>query len=290
MRYAFSIPKEQTPPKPEPKKCKKSWATASQRRESTDSPFREDHMRHARSTRHPSGRRVSPAAQCAVARPRRELLVFLLHFRTMKIHALLLLAALLIALPLLAQPNPALPTPASANANDSVQVLRTPSWNKGFYVGGSQSFANTPSAQSFLVAARIGRVLTHELGHNSLRGSFEMAIDLVPINQFWIGGNSQYAGAINPFIAKWNFTAGKTVSPYVAAVGGIVFSPHQLPAPDTSQVNFTSGAELGAQWFHHSKNSIDFSVKIYHLSNASLGRYNPGINGAVQFMVGYTWH
>jgi lipid A 3-O-deacylase len=173
---------------------------------------------------------------------------------------------------------------------DSVLALRTPGWNYGFYVGGSQSFANTPSAQTFLVAGRIGRVLTHEVGSNALRGSFEMAIDIIPINEFWIAGNSQYAGAINPFIAKWNFTGGKTVSPYLAAVGGVVFSPSNLPPGDTSTVNFTSGAELGAQWFHQSKNSWNFAVKIYHLSNASIGNKNPGINGAMQFMVGYTWH
>ncbi len=178
---------------------------------------------------------------------------------------------------------------AQAPSGDNVQALRTPGWNKGFYVGGSESFANTPSAQTFLIAGRLGRVLTHQLGSNALRGSFEMDLDLIPINEFWVGGHAQYAGAINPFIAKWNFTGGKTVSPYLAAVGGIVFSSHQLPAPDTSQVNFTSGAELGLQWFHRPKRSWDFAVKIYHLSNASLGRYNPGINGAVQFTAGYTW-
>ncbi len=198
----------------------------------------------------------------------------------MKITARLLFAVLLAGTPLLAQQNP----------SDPVQALRTPGWNAGFYVGGSTSFANTPSAQTFLVAGRLGRVLTHELGSNPLRGSFEMAIDIIPINEFWIHGNAQYAGAINPFIAKWNFTGGKTVSPYLAAVGGVVFSPSNLPPGNTSQVNFTSGLELGAQWFRQSKNSINFAVKIYHLSNASIGTLNPGINGAVQGMVGYTWH
>ena len=198
----------------------------------------------------------------------------------MKTPARLLFAILSAALPLLAQPN----TP------DPVEALRSPGWNYGFYLGGSQSFANTPSAQTFLIAGRLGRVLTHELGSNALRGSFEMAVDVIPINEFWINGNAQYAGAINPFIAKWNFTGGKTVSPYVAAVGGVVFSSKDLPVPNSSQVNFTSGLEMGAQWFRQSKNSIDFAVKIYHLSNASIGTLNPGINGAVQFMVGYTRH
>ncbi len=182
------------------------------------------------------------------------------------------------------------PAAAPAPSSDPVEALRSPGWNKGFYVGGSQSFANTPSAQTFLIAGRFGRVLTHQLGSNALRGSLEMAVDVIPINEFWIGGHAQYAGAINPFIAKWNFTGGKTMSPYIAAVGGVVFSSKDLPVPNSSQVNFTSGAELGLQWFRQSKNSIDFAVKIYHLSNASIGTLNPGINGAVQFMVGYTWH
>ncbi len=186
----------------------------------------------------------------------------------------------LLAMPLMAQ----LPT------DSPVDVLRHPAWNKGVFIGGSQSFANTPSAQTFLFGARVGRVLTHEIGHNPLRGSFEMAIDVIPVNEFWIDGNAQYAAAIDPFIAKWNFTNPCKVSPYVAAVGGIVFSTSNLPPGDTSVVNFTSGAELGAQWFRKGNNSLDFAVKVYHLSNASIGNRNPGINGAVQFMVGYTWH
>ena len=197
----------------------------------------------------------------------------------MKIFARLLFAVVAIAAPLLGQ------SPAA----DPVAVLRTPGWNKGVFAGGSQSFANTPSAQTLIVGVRFGRVMSHELGSNALRGSFEIAADAIPLYEFWIGGHPQYAGAIDPLIGKWNFTAGKTVSPYVAAIGGIVFSPHQLPAPNTSQVNFTSGAELGLQWFHQPRNSWDFAVKIYHLSNASLGNLNPGINGTVQFTVGYTW-
>ena len=173
---------------------------------------------------------------------------------------------------------------AQLPTDSPVDSLRHPEWNKGVYVGGSQSFAATPSAQTFLAGVRIGRVLTHEIGHNKLRGSFEMALDVIPINEFWVGGNAQYAAAINPFIAKWNFTNGCKVAPYIAAVGGIVFSTSNLPPGDTSVVNFTSGPELGLQWFRKGNNSLDFAVKVYHLSNASIGNQNPGINGAVQFM------
>src|SRR6516162_7595938 len=81
-------------------------------------------------------------------------------------------------------------------ADEPAQALRTPGWNKGVFVGGSQSFANTPSAQTFVAGFRLGRVLSHELGSNALRGSFEVAFDAIPMNEFWIGGKAKYAGAI----------------------------------------------------------------------------------------------
>src|SRR5580704_15128641 len=96
----------------------------------------------------------------------------------MKTATCLFWLALLASVPLLAQ----VPT------DSPVDALRQPGWNKGLFIGGSQSFANTPSAQSLVIAGRIGRVLTHELGSNALRGSFEMAVDIIPLNEFWIHG------------------------------------------------------------------------------------------------------
>jgi len=186
----------------------------------------------------------------------------------------------LMCAPLLAQ----LPT------DSPVDVIRRPVWNKGIFIGGSTSFANTPSAQTLIAGLRVGRVLTNEHGGNFLRGTFEMAIDVIPINEFWYDGNAQYAAAINPLILKWNFTSGCKIAPYVAIVGGTVFSTKNLPPGATSVVNFTSGVELGTQFFRPERRSVDVAVKIYHLSNASIGNQNPGINGAVQFTLGYTWH
>jgi len=181
--------------------------------------------------------------------------------------------------PLLAQDSTASP----------VDALRHAGWNKGVFVGGGTSVDSSPSGQNFLLGVRIGRVLTRELGGNPLRGSFEMAVDIIPLDEYWIHG-AQYAGAINPFIVKWNFTAPRTVAPYAAIVGGVLFSSHNLPPGDTSQVNFTSGMEIGAQMFHNNKNSWNLAIKAYHLSNASLGNKNPGINANLQVMLGYTWH
>jgi lipid A 3-O-deacylase len=185
----------------------------------------------------------------------------------------------LAAAPLLAQ----LPT------DSPVDALRHPGWNKGLFVGGGHSVDSSPSGGSFLFGFRIGRVLTNEHGSGFFRGTFEMAGDVIPVNEYWIRGG-QYAGGINPFIAKWNFTNPCKVSPYLAAVGGVLFSTKDLPVPHTSQVNFTSGAELGAQIFRRERASWDVAVKAYHLSNASIGNHNPGINASLQFTLGYTWY
>jgi len=197
----------------------------------------------------------------------------------MKNAARLLSAMVLFCSPLLAQ----LPT------DSPVEVMRYPVWEKGVFLGGSTSFANTPSAQTLIAGVRVGRVLTNQHGNNFLRGTFEMAFDVIPVYEFWIYGNGQYAAAIDPFVAKWNFTGPCKMAPYVAAVGGVVFSTKNLPPGDTSTVNFTSGLELGDQIFRRDRRSLNLAVKIYHLSNASLGNKNPGINGAVQGTIGFSW-
>jgi hypothetical protein len=42
-------------------------------------------------------------------------------------------------------------------------------------------------------------------------------------------------------------------------------------------------------WFTGSKRSIDLGVNGVHISSASLGDRNPGVNASLQIQVGYTW-
>lgn len=191
----------------------------------------------------------------------------------------LVLFCLLAGVPLLAQ----VPT------DSPVDVLRHPGWNAGVFVGGGTTVDSSPSGQNFVLGVRLGRVLTGEHGPGILRGTYEMAIDIIPLDEYWINGG-QYAGGVDPVVFKWNFTKGCKIAPYFAAVGGALFSNHNLPPGDTSQINFTSGPEIGAQIFRKGTNSWDIALKAYHLSNASIGNHNPGLNANLQFMLGYTWH
>ncbi|XWK52478.1 acyloxyacyl hydrolase [Tunturiibacter empetritectus] len=46
---------------------------------------------------------------------------------------------------------------------------------------------------------------------------------------------------------------------------------------------------VGLHYFLRPRRSIDFSANGVHISSASLGDRNPGVNASVQFSLGYTW-
>jgi lipid A 3-O-deacylase len=109
--------------------------------------------------------------------------------------------------------------------------------------------------------------------------------------------------SITPIILRWNFTHGKRWMPWVQGAGGVLWTNHKYPAfgsgelslanngPDanTSVWNFTPQFGVGTHFFVKPQRSIDFSANAVHISSASLGDKNPGVNASVQFSVGYSW-
>jgi hypothetical protein len=57
----------------------------------------------------------------------------------------------------------------------------------------------------------------------------------------------------------------------------------------TSVWNFSPQGGGGVHWFTGSKRSIDLGLNAVHISSASLGDRNPGVNASLQVQVGYTW-
>ena len=86
--------------------------------------------------------------------------------------------------------------------------------------------------------------------------------------------------------AEVRFHANKKIVPFVEANGGVLFSAQQIPQPGTSQVNFMSGVQGGFHYFIKEKRAITFSTQVIHISNASLGNHNPGINALRAFPAG----
>jgi hypothetical protein len=167
---------------------------------------------------------------------------------------------------------------------------------------------------------RLGKVLTGDFGPTFLRGNFEFAGDIVPLWLIWQDSfrvvplaslspssgpvacfdiactqveipvrQRVYGGGFHPVILKWNFTRSKRVVPYIAAEGGVLFTTHDVPFPDTSNVNFTPGGDFGLQIFTSQRHAMVFSVHATHISNASMGDHNPGVNASVLFRLGYHW-
>jgi hypothetical protein len=132
---------------------------------------------------------------------------------------------------------------------------------------------------------------------------------------FNVGGT--YTGAsVTPAVLRWNFAGTRRLAPWVQGAGGLVWTNHKYPAfggppyctpgpcsitnpgntlvnnissANTSVWNFTPQFGVGLHYFVSANRSIDIGANAIHISSASLGDKNPGVNASVQFTVGYSW-
>jgi lipid A 3-O-deacylase len=173
-----------------------------------------------------------------------------------------------------------------------------------------------------------GKVLTGPIGHGALRGNFEYAVEAWPLWQsytptfqrakctvipsdpadytcsgpYMVGGT--FGGvSVTPIILRWNLNGTKRFSFWGQAAGGLLWTNHKYPAfggppytvqndgpnADASVWNFTPQGGVGVHYFVRPKRSIDVGANAIHISSASLGDRNPGVNASVQFTAGYSW-
>ena len=233
----------------------------------------------------------------------------------------LLLAALL-AVPAFGQA-----APAALNALDTASV-RQPMEYGAIFQGGNGVTDDRDGFHFLMAGVHAGRVLTNNFGSGFLRGNFEYAVELFPYWQsftpkfqkvsctsnfpgaaifscsqpYTVGGT--YSGvSVTPIILRWNFARHGRVTPWAQAAGGVLWTNHKYPAygstaqnytvngpnGDASVWNFTPQGGAGLHYFVHPNRSVDFSVNAVHISSASLGDRNPGVNASLQLSVGYTW-
>ncbi|MGE5113072.1 MAG: acyloxyacyl hydrolase [Acidobacteriaceae bacterium] len=175
-----------------------------------------------------------------------------------------------------------------ALAQDELSV-KHPNWNLGVFAVGGNGLSQNTDIHMFGFGGRLGRVLTNEHGGGILRGSLEWNAEVMPFYQFYSPGDTATGAVINPLVAKYNFTRGHKLIPFFEAIGGIIFTNKNFPPGDTAEINFNSGAGVGFNLFTRNKRSIAFDVRALHISNASIGNHNPGVNTSLQFTLGYTW-
>ncbi len=188
-------------------------------------------------------------------------------------------------------------------------------------------FGVTEDRNSFkflMAGVQAGKVLTGNYGPGVLHGDFEYGVQVFPFWQsytprfqrelcsvtsylscsapYTVGGT--FTGiSITPILLRWNFVGTRKLSPWVQGGGGMIWTNHKYPAfggppynpsndgvnSDTSVWNFTPQFGVGAHYFLSPRRSIDFGANAIHISSASLGDKNPGVNASVQFTIGYTW-
>jgi lipid A 3-O-deacylase len=202
-------------------------------------------------------------------------------------------------------------------------------WEYGALLQGGVGLEERTNYSFLLVGGHLGKVLTPELGTGLFKGNFEYAVEVFPFWQsytpkfqriscgpispvtslakcsapYTVGGTATGV-SITPIMLRWNLTHGKKIMPWVQAAGGVVWTNHKYPAvgdlnpldptqtgpaSDTSVWNFTPQGGVGMHYFVKPRRSVDFSVNAVHISSASLGDKNPGVNVSLQMSVGYSW-
>jgi hypothetical protein len=149
--------------------------------------------------------------------------------------------------------------------------------------GGHSVSGGTTNTGVFNLGLRYGWVLSGPHGPGPLRGSFEYAVDAVPVFLVFQPANTAYGLGLNPLGLKWNFVPHGAIVPFAELGGGVLFTTHDVP-PRTSGVNFTPGAALGMHIVRGGHN-LSLELRYMHISNAGLASPNPGIN-TVQVRIG----
>jgi hypothetical protein len=212
---------------------------------------------------------------------------------------------------------------ASVSAKDAPAkaTLATDPWELGAFFQGGLGVGDRSDFTFASAGVRLGKVVTDQHLPGFLRGQFEYAGELMPYWQAFtpaphIGeakyefdgqtgyvlesyGGGTYTGfSITPIILRWNFAPSRHFAPWFQGAGGLIYTPHKFP-PDilvphgtpggTSVFNFTPQGGIGFHYFVKPHRSIDFAANAIHISSASLGDRNPGVNASMQFQIGYTW-
>jgi lipid A 3-O-deacylase len=209
--------------------------------------------------------------------------------------------------------------PATTVAADPVaQAREHPNWEYGPFVNGGTGIGDRSDFQFLWAGAELGRTLTPVIHAGVFSGQFGLAANIMPLwlaftpaphqqlydaggEPFYapVGGGTYHGVSLTPVIFRWNFLShSRHVQPWFQAAGGLIYTTHKFP-PDvliphgtpggTSVWNFAPQGGLGIHYFTRPGRSVDLGVNAVHISSASLGDRNPGVNASIQVQVGYTF-
>ena len=208
--------------------------------------------------------------------------------------------------------------PDNPAANPVAQVRSAKSWELGPFAVYGNGIGDRSDYKFFSVGFQLAKPISRPLHFGPLSGQFEFGGNVMPLWQAYtpaphqqtydcsglpcvlpVGGGTFTGVSITPTIFRWNFlTSSHRLQPWFQGAGGIIYTTHKFP-PDvqvpvgtpggTSVWNFTPQCGIGLHYFTRPGRSIDLGLNALHISSASLGDRNPGVNALVQIQVGYTF-
>jgi lipid A 3-O-deacylase len=222
------------------------------------------------------------------------------------------------------QGNSAVPETKDAG-NPVAQVRDQQSWEYGPFLNWGTGLGDRSDYKFFWGGFELDKVLTPVVHAGFLSGQFEYGGNIMPLWQAYTpppheenytcetttgqlvgcvlptGGGNFYGVSLTPVIFRWNFlTHSRRFQPWFQAAGGLIYTTHKFPPNilsnpargidgGTSVWNFSPQGGGGVHYFFRDKRSIDLGVNGVHISSASLGDRNPGVNSSIQVQVGYSF-
>jgi len=207
------------------------------------------------------------------------------------------------------------------NLVDEVRVHK--SWGFGPFANGGSGVGERSDFKFFSVGFELGKRITPVLHAGIFSGQLELAGNIMPLWQAYtpaahqqtyqcvspggqpiecflpVAGGTFTGASLTPVIFRWHFaTRSRRWEPWFQAAGGLIYTTHKFP-PDvliphgtpggTSVWNISPQGGGGIHYFPRPRRSIDLGINGVHISSASLGDRNPGVNASIQVQVGYTW-
>jgi len=202
--------------------------------------------------------------------------------------------------------------------NPAAQVRDNMSWEYGPFVNWGKGVGDRASYEFLWAGFELGKVVTPVIHAGILSGQFQYTGNIMPLWQaytpaphsvvvankgitsvFPIGGGTFRGMSMTPVVLRWNFlTRSHRFQPWFQGAGGLIYTTHKFP-PDilvphgtpggTSVWNFSPQGGIGVHYFIRPKRSVDLGLNAVHISSASLGDKNPGVNASIQLQVNYTF-
>jgi lipid A 3-O-deacylase len=212
---------------------------------------------------------------------------------------------------------------APAVVNPVAQVRQDKSWEYGPFVNYGNGVGDRSDYKFLSAGFQLAKPLSPVVRAGIFSGQFELGGNIMPLWQAYtpaphyqsytcvtsedesatcsrlVGGGTFRGVSLTPVIFRWNFlTRSHRIQPWFQGAGGLIYTTHKFPPTSMSTTtvndgtcvwNFTPQGGVGFHYFTRPKRSIDIGVNAMHISSASLGDHNPGVNASMQIQVGYTF-